>query len=529
MTTTMTVRRPPGARTEKDSFARLLRSEWTKFRTVRGWTLATFGAAAVVALLGLFSASGSHSSACTGQGATYTCSGSPAIPVGPGGEPVADSYYFVHQPLTGNGTIAVRVSSFTGVISAGNTSAAGPGATADTRPGLSDWAKAGLIITGNTTQGAAYAAVMSTGSHGVRLQYDYTHDIAAPPLAAAGPSPHWLQLTRDGDTITAYQSAHGTSWAKIGTARLPGLAATVQAGMFVTSPTTTQLISSGSPSLATATLTHLRATGGFSSPAAWNGQSIGGGGYYPTLGSGSYHHTGGTFTISGSGDIGAAVTGGILGDETIASTLSGVFAGLFVLIVVGTLFATAEYRRGLIRTTLAASPRRGRVLAAKAIVAGSAAFAAALAGTSVAVVAGEHILRVNGNSIYPASTLTEIRVIVGTAAVLALAAVAALALGTITRRSAGAVTTLAAAIVLPYILITSSILPVSAATWLARLTPAAAFAVQQTVHQYAQVSTTYTPASGYFPLPPWAGFAVLCAYTAIALGVAWLVLDRRDA
>jgi hypothetical protein len=39
--------------------------------------------------------------------------------------------------------------------------------------------------------------------------------------------------------------------------------------------------------------------------------------------------------------------------------------------VVAALFVTSEYRRGLIRTKLAASPRRGRVLAAKAVVIGA--------------------------------------------------------------------------------------------------------------------------------------------------------------
>jgi uncharacterized membrane protein len=33
----------------------------------------------------------------------------------------------------------------------------------------------------------------------------------------------------------------------------------------------------------------------------------------------------------------------------------------------------------------------------------------------------------------------------------------------------------------------------------------------------------------YFPLAPWAGLAVLCAYAAVALGVAALLLHRRDA
>ena len=133
--------------------------------------------------------------------------------------------------------------------------------------------------------------------------------------------------------------------------------------------------------------------------------------------------------------------------------LLGTFAGLIAVIVVATLFITAEYRRGLIRTTLAASPRRGRVLAAKAIVIGAVTFVAGLAAAAVAVAARRgRILRANGNYVFPVTWLTELRVIVGTAALLAVAAVLALALGTVLRRSAAAVTTGIVVIVLPYIL-----------------------------------------------------------------------------
>ena len=34
------------------------------------------------------------------------------------------------------------------------------------------------MIKASTKPGAAYAAVMLTGAHGVRMQYDFTHDIA---------------------------------------------------------------------------------------------------------------------------------------------------------------------------------------------------------------------------------------------------------------------------------------------------------------------------------------------------------------
>ena len=133
-------------------------------------------------------------------------------------------------------------------------------------------------------------------------------------------------------------------------------------------------------------------------------------------------------------------------------TLVGAFAGLIAVVVVGTMFITAEYRRGLIRTTLAASPRRGRVLAAKAIVIGSVTFVAGLAAAVVAVPLGSRLLRDNGNYLYPVTALTEVRMVAGTAAMLAVAAVLALAIGAVLRRSAIAVTVVIVAIVLPYLI-----------------------------------------------------------------------------
>ena len=62
-----------------------------------------------------------------------------------------------------------------------------------------------------------------------------------------------------------------------------------------------------------------------------------------------------------------------------------------------------------------------------------------------------------------------------------------------------------------------------------RVTPAAAFAVEQTLVQYPQVDNVYAPACGYFPLAPWAGFAVLCAWAAVSLALAGSTLNRRDA
>ena len=108
-------------------------------------------------------------------------------------------------------------------------------------PGVQPWAKAGIIITDGTRQGSAYAAMMVTGGYGVRMQWDYTQD--SPGLAGrvSAASPRWLRLTRSGDRITGYDSADGTRWVKVGTATVPGLPRTVQAGMFATSPGNSEL------------------------------------------------------------------------------------------------------------------------------------------------------------------------------------------------------------------------------------------------------------------------------------------------
>jgi hypothetical protein len=194
------------------------------------------------------------------------------------------------------------------------------------------------------------------------------------------------------------------------------------------------------------------------------------------------------------------------------------------------MFITAEYRRGLIWVTLAACPGRGRVLAAKACVVGLVAFAAGLAGTGIAVPLGQRVLRSHGVYLPPVTALTEARVIVGSAATLAVCAVLAVAIGTVLRRGATAVAAVIALIAAPYVLtVTIPVLPLDTADWLMRVTPAAAFAVQQTVVQYPQVDDVYAPAYGYFPLAPWAGLLVLCAWAVIGLAVAHVALNRRDA
>jgi ABC-2 type transport system permease protein len=66
--------------------------------------------------------------------------------------------------------------------------------------------------------------------------------------------------------------------------------------------------------------------------------------------------------------------------------------GVLLFGVLGALVATNEYGSGLIRTTLAATPQRGLVLAAKAVLAGLAAFALAVVITFTTFLTGQAIL-----------------------------------------------------------------------------------------------------------------------------------------
>jgi ABC-type transport system involved in multi-copper enzyme maturation permease subunit len=521
----------PGQQTGRDGFAQLLRAEWTKFRTVRGWIIGLLVALLVMLGLGLFGAGGSSSSCqSTSGGPTRSDQGCSTVnpPVGPGGEAVSDSFYLVRQPLSGNGSITVRVTSLTGLIPSGN------GPVLGNQPGLVPWAKAGIIIKASTQPGSAYAAMMVTADHGVRMQDNFTGDTAGQPGAVTASDPRWLRLTRSGDTITGYDSADGTHWTQVGTVQLAGLPPTVQAGLFAASPAY-QDISQGlgggengtiAPSQDTGVFDHVSRSGTW--PAGtWTGDYIGAA--YGS-GIGGYHQAGGRFTVTGSGDIAPAVPGQAGGEDlTVTVFLVGTFAGLIAVIVVATMFITAEYRRGLIRVTLTASPRRGRVLAAKAIVIGSVAFVTGLVAAAAAVIFGTQLAR-GRVYVFPVSGLTEVRMVLGTAALVAVAAVLALAVGTMLRRSAAAVTVVIVVIVLPYLLGIVSVLPAGVADWVLRITPAAAFAVQQAVPQYPQVTALYSPSArgGYFPLAPWAGFAVLCGWAAIAVALALVLLRRRD-
>ncbi|MFJ2188478.1 hypothetical protein ACIOJE_11005 [Kitasatospora sp. NPDC087861] len=501
---------------------RALHAEWTKFRTVRGWVLGSVGAmlASVLFLLVGTASSNQHP-----QGVT-------ALPVGPGGEAVNDSFYFVHQALTGDGSITVLVTALTGVLA---DPAGGPGGNTS---GVTPWSKAGILVKESLDQGSPYAAMMVTGAHGVRMQNDFTHDRAGLAGSPSTAEPRWLRLVRTGRTVIGLDSIDGVRWTEVGAARLPEPATTVQVGLFVAAPAAVQASGGGSSSPATATGDFRRVTlsGAWGQAAGgWQGGQVGGdagtsGSYAPGTIGGWTATTGEGFTVTGAGDIAPVVGGPALGPAfTVETFLVGTFVGLIVLTVVAVQFVTTEYRRGLLGQTLAATPHRSRTLAAKATVVATVAFAVGAAAATVSIPLGELRSHATHFAVLTVPTAVQARAALGTGLLLAATAVLSLALGVVLRRSATAITAVVAATVFPYLLAFGGMLPSGPAEWVLRLTPAAGFAVQQTLPRHDQVLSVYAPSSGYFPLSPWGGLAVLGTWSALALAAAAMLLRRRDA
>jgi hypothetical protein len=175
---------------------------------------------------------------------------------------------------------------------------------------------------------------MVTGGHGVRMQYDYTGDIAGPAVTVSATSPRWLRLTRTGDTLTGSASADGSTWTTVGTVRLAGLSSTAQAGLFAASPGQTtfdQSLGGGSgsirPTAATATLDTVSLQGNW--PAGnWTGAAIGADPAMPRA-AGGFQQINGAYTVTGSGDI--APDAGDSG-SAVERTLIGTFAALIVMV-----------------------------------------------------------------------------------------------------------------------------------------------------------------------------------------------------
>jgi len=152
----------------RETFRGLLLAEWTKLRSVRRWVITLVGAVVLTIGLSYLAASGNKTD----------INRDPHMIGGPLGKPVADAFYFVHQPVTGDTTITVRVASFTPQTDRAVREMGGQQFVRLDDPSPFAQPAAGIMIKDGTRLGSSYAAVLLTAAQGVRMQWDFDADRA---------------------------------------------------------------------------------------------------------------------------------------------------------------------------------------------------------------------------------------------------------------------------------------------------------------------------------------------------------------
>jgi ABC-2 type transport system permease protein len=200
--------------------------------------------------------------------------------------------------------------------------------------------------------------------------------------------------------------------------------------------------------------------------------------------------------------------------DPVAVSLSGVQLAQIAAGVLGVLLITSEYATGLIRTSLAAVPRRLPVLWGKAGMLAAATAAVSLPAAFAAFLAGQSILGRQHLAV-PLSQPGVARAIIGSALYLAVAGLLGLGLGALLRSAAGGIATLFGLLFAVPIVV--GFLPGSWSQDIGRYLPS----------QAGLAVTTVRPDPG--SLSPWAGFCVFCVYAAVLLGLAAVRMRRGDA
>jgi ABC-2 type transport system permease protein len=201
--------------------------------------------------------------------------------------------------------------------------------------------------------------------------------------------------------------------------------------------------------------------------------------------------------------------------DSINTGVGGYHLAQLAIGVLGVLVISGEYSTGMIRSSLMAVPHRLPVLWAKIGVFAAVTFVLMLAATFVsflavqAIVTQHHVQHTLGDP-------HALRAVVGTALFLMVLGVLAVGLGALVRNTAGGIALFVFLLfVLPGLM---GILPSS---------------VADSINPYLPLNAGFAVATSTFEdshhLSPWGGFAVFCAYAAVAVAAAAIGLLRRDA
>ena len=201
-------------------------------------------------------------------------------------------------------------------------------------------------------------------------------------------------------------------------------------------------------------------------------------------------------------------------DPTQAS-LRGTFLAQLAIGVLGVLVISGEYSTGMIRSSLAAVPRRTPVLVAKSVVFAVLALVVTTAGTLCAFLLGQAAL----SSTHHQASLSSphaVRAVIGSGLYLTLIGLLAIGLGFLIRSTAGAIATFVGIVlVLPLL---ANALPDPYSGDVTKYLPLSAL--------NRMMATTHPDAN---LLSPWAGLGMTALYAAAALAAGLGMLKRRDA
>ncbi len=158
--------------------------------------------------IGAVAAAGSH----TQSGEQHTVKGSGADIYG-----AADEFHFVHQALTGDGSITARVVSLTNPHT---------------------WTKAGVMMRDGTAAGARNVMTLTspTAANLYRFQRrTATNGTSTGTAGGNGAVPVYLKIDRTGNVFSGFTSVDGINWTAIGAPLTMALPATILVGLAVTS------------------------------------------------------------------------------------------------------------------------------------------------------------------------------------------------------------------------------------------------------------------------------------------------------
>jgi ABC-2 type transport system permease protein len=194
-------------------------------------------------------------------------------------------------------------------------------------------------------------------------------------------------------------------------------------------------------------------------------------------------------------------------------SFAGMGLGQLAMIVFGVLVVTNEYSTGMIRTSLAAVPRRGAFLASKVAVATALALVVGMITSFAAFFLGQALLGSLSTSIGEEGVL---RAVIGGGLYMALIAMFSMGIAVMLRSPM-----LSLGILMPFFFLISNILGVVPAT-----KKFGQFLPDQAGSRIMQV---VSPVGDDTPYGPWGGLGIMALWVIAALVGGYLLLRKRDA